>query len=77
MPKQPYPDNLARLGDMLTADGEYSDCCDGTLLADSRDEVEGAYHRVDTLRVHHAELSQKIDALELRLHARLREFTHL
>jgi hypothetical protein len=62
---------------MLTAAGEYSDRCDSTLLADSRHDVEGAYHRIDTLRVHHAELSQKTDALEVRLRARLREFTHL
>jgi hypothetical protein len=77
MPKQTYADTLARLSDMLTAAGEYSDGCDSTLLADSREDVEGAYHRIDTLRVHHAELSQKIDALELRLHARLTEFTYL
>jgi hypothetical protein len=75
MSKDSCADKLARLGEMLTAAGEYSDRCDGTVLTESRHEVEGAYHRIDILRVCHAELSQKIDALELRLRARLREFS--
>jgi hypothetical protein len=75
MPKETCADNLARLGEMLTAAGEYSDRCGGTLPAEDRSDVEGAYQRIDHLRVCHAELVQKLAALEFRLRARSGEFS--
>jgi hypothetical protein len=56
MPKETCADNLARLGEMLTAAGEYSDRCGGTLPAEDRNDVEGAYQRIEHLRLCHAEL---------------------
>ena len=73
MPRTTCADNLARLGEMLTAAAQYSDLCDAGLAEDDACDVEGAYNRIGDLRVCQAELKDKLDVLELRLQSRFRE----
>jgi hypothetical protein len=66
-------DNLARLMEMLAAAAEYADRCGGTLEEECLIDVEGAQHRMASVRVSQAELGLKLDALELRIDARRKE----
>lgn len=71
--KQTCADNLARLTEMLAAASQYANLCDANVSDECVIDVQSAQEQMYSVRVSHAELSLKLNDLEQRLDARLKE----